>query len=243
MAEVDYRQEAAAQTAFAEEFRDDPDFAGPGRGRRSPTGCSCPTGSTGTPLAQVARSGSHSERERARCCTRFLLSSPPRVGRLHGDPHPGNFRLLDDGRLGVLDFGSSLPMPHGWPPRLAALLRAGRDRDAAALLDVATATGMVAGGRRHPGGPARPGRPAAGPAAPGDRSPSAAPGCGRRRPGSPTPVRRSSRTQRKLRVPVRHLLVQRVAAGTAGVLCLLGAPVAVRDEVAAWLPGLGPTGS
>ena len=29
MAEVDYRQEAAAQTAFAEEFRDDRDYAVP----------------------------------------------------------------------------------------------------------------------------------------------------------------------------------------------------------------------
>ena len=30
MAEVDYRQEAAAQTAFADAFRDDPDFLVPG---------------------------------------------------------------------------------------------------------------------------------------------------------------------------------------------------------------------
>ena len=25
---------------------------------------------------------------------------------MHADPHPGNYRLLDDGSLGVLDFGS-----------------------------------------------------------------------------------------------------------------------------------------
>ena len=144
MAEVDYRQEAAAQTAFAEEFRDDPDFAVPavvaGTDRVLVTDWI-----DGTPLAQVARSGSAHDRERTALCTvRFLLSSPPRVGRLHGDPHPGNFRLLGDGRLAVLDFGSSLPMPHGWPPRLAALLRAGRDRDSAALFEVARATGLVA---------------------------------------------------------------------------------------------------
>lgn len=25
--------------------------------------------------------------------SRFLLGSPVRIGRLHGDPHPGNFRV------------------------------------------------------------------------------------------------------------------------------------------------------
>ena len=34
-------------------------------------------------------------------------------------------------------------MPYAWPPRLAALVRAGRDRDPAALSEVATATGLV----------------------------------------------------------------------------------------------------
>jgi len=28
------------------------------------------------------------------------------LGELHADPHPGNFMVLEDGRLGVLDFGS-----------------------------------------------------------------------------------------------------------------------------------------
>ena len=47
-----------------------------------------------------------------------------------------------------------------------------------------------------------------------------------------------SRTQRKLHIPVRYLLVQRVAAGTTGVLCLLGATVPLSGEAATWLPGL-----
>lgn len=37
---------------------------------------------------------------------RFTLWSAHLVGAVHADPHPGNFRLLDDGTLGVLDFGS-----------------------------------------------------------------------------------------------------------------------------------------
>ena len=47
----------------------------------------------------------------------------------------------------------------------------------------------------------------------------------------------AARTQRHLRVPPHHLMVQRVAVGLAGVLCSVGATVAVDDEVRAWLPG------
>ena len=235
MAEVDYRQEAVAQTAFAEEFRDDPDLAVPsvvaGADRVLVTDWI-----EGTPLAQVARNGSAHERERAALCTvRFLLSSPPRVGRLHGDPHPGNFRLLPDGRLAVLDFGSSLPMPHGWPPRLAALLRAGRDRDPTALFEVARATGMVAAADVTPEVLLALLDPLLDPLRHEtftfDRAWLRAQTARVSDPRSEV-----ARTQRKLRVPVRHLLVQRVAAGTAGVLCLLGATVPVQHEAETWLP-------
>ena len=60
---------------------------------------------------------------RASCSTRFLFSGPARAGLLHADPHPGNFRLLDDGRLGVLDFGAVDRLPDGLPPFLGRLLR------------------------------------------------------------------------------------------------------------------------
>ncbi len=51
------------------------------------------------------------------------------------------------------------------------------------------------------------------------------------------PFSAAARTQRRLTVPPRHLLLQRVAAGLAGVLCSLGATVAVDAEVRRWLPG------
>ena len=47
---------------------------------------------------------------------RFLFSGPARAGLLHADPHPGNFRLLAGGRLGVLDFGAVDRLPDGFPP-------------------------------------------------------------------------------------------------------------------------------
>jgi predicted unusual protein kinase regulating ubiquinone biosynthesis (AarF/ABC1/UbiB family) len=194
----------------------------------------------GTPVAHVARHGTQVQRDRAGLLlSRFLLSSPPRVARLHGDPHPGNFRLLGDGRLVVLDFGSSLPMPAGWPSRLGTLLRAGRDRDANALFDVALATGLV-----H--------RRSVSPEALLDFvDPYLEPlrhetfRFSRSWLRSQTtrvsdPRSSAARIQRKLHMPVRHLLVQRVIAGTTGVLCLLGASVPLGDEAAAWIPELTP---
>jgi predicted unusual protein kinase regulating ubiquinone biosynthesis (AarF/ABC1/UbiB family) len=235
MAEVDYAQEASAQTAFADAFRGDPDFLVPdvvAVGDRVLVS----EWVDGTPLARLARGGDPAARQRAALLYgRLLLSSPPRVGRLHGDPHPGNFRLLEDGRLAVLDFGSSLAMQGGWPRRLAALLEAGRDRDVAGLLEVAVASGLV--------------DPAAtsGPALLELIDPWLEPlrretfefsrGWLRAQTTRLSDPRSgASRTQRKLRVPVRYLLVQRVIAGTVGVLCSLGVPVPVAGEVERWLP-------
>jgi ABC1 atypical kinase-like domain len=53
---------------------------------------------------------------------RFLFSGPARVRLLHADPHPGNFRLLADGRLGVLDFGAVDRLPDGFLPSSYVLI-------------------------------------------------------------------------------------------------------------------------
>ena len=58
-----------------------------------------------------------------------MLGAPRRTGLLHSDPHPGNFRLLADGRLGVLDFGSSLELPNGLPETFGHLISALRSDD------------------------------------------------------------------------------------------------------------------
>jgi ubiquinone biosynthesis protein len=44
-------------------------------------------------------------------------------GFFHGDPHPGNILVLDDGRLGLLDFGLAKDLPEGFPIHAADLLR------------------------------------------------------------------------------------------------------------------------
>ena len=46
------------------------------------------------------------ERDRfAEIVFRFFFGTLSRLGRASGDPHPGNYLLLDDGRVGFLDFG------------------------------------------------------------------------------------------------------------------------------------------
>jgi predicted unusual protein kinase regulating ubiquinone biosynthesis (AarF/ABC1/UbiB family) len=234
--EVDYVLEADAQAAFCAAYRDDPDIAVPEvlvvEDRVLIT-----TWLEGTPLSQVVDRGDQQSRDRAGLLlVRLLLSGPARAGRVHGDPHPGNFRLLADGRLGVLDFGATEALPGGWPDRLGPLLAAGRDRDADALHKLAASAGLL--------------RPAAvTPAALLELldpclAPLRVPTYGFTRAWLRDLTRRASdprsaaaRTQRQLRVPARHLLLQRVAAGLAGVLCSLGATVAVAEEARAWLPG------
>ena len=66
------------------------------------------------------------------------------MGATHADPHPGNFRLLDDDRLAVLDFGSvaddSGLFTHLFSQTLI-LTAAGRDDE---VLDVWRNAGLVA---------------------------------------------------------------------------------------------------
>ena len=44
-----------------------------------------------------------------------------RDGLFNGDPHPGNILLLDDGRLGLIDYGQIKSLPHATRLSLARL--------------------------------------------------------------------------------------------------------------------------
>jgi predicted unusual protein kinase regulating ubiquinone biosynthesis (AarF/ABC1/UbiB family) len=113
--ELDYRLEAASQQGFADAYAGDPDIYVPP--------VIAATDHTlvtewmdGTPLARIISDGTQEQRDRAGILlARLMFSGPSRAGMLHADPHPGNFRLLDDGRLGVLDFGAVDRFPDGFP--------------------------------------------------------------------------------------------------------------------------------
>ena len=121
--ELDYHLEAASQQAFADAYAGDPDIYVPPVVQAS--GHVLVTEwMDGTPLSKIISDGTQEERNRAGILfVRFLFSGPQRTGLLHADPHPGNFRLLDDGRLGVLDFGAVDHLPDGFPPSIGRLLR------------------------------------------------------------------------------------------------------------------------
>jgi len=234
--EVDYVLEADAQTAFAAAFHDDPDVVVP-EVLAVQDRVLVSRWLDGTPLSRVVREGSQQDRDRCGLLlVRLLLSSPRRAGRLHGDPHPGNFRLLADGRLGVLDFGSTEAVPAGWPAPLGRLLRALRDEDAGALHEVARSSGLVRGDEVDAAalldlvGPY--GAPLRAPTYRFERSWLQAQVRRTSDPRSP-----AARAQRHLTVPARSLLLQRVAVGLAGVLTLLDAEVAVDAEVRREVPG------
>ncbi len=121
--EIDYQLEATSQQAFADAYAGDPDIYVPSVVQATDH-VLITEWMNGTPLSKIIESGSQEERNRAGILfTRFLFSGPARAGLLHADPHPGNFRMLDDGRLGVLDFGAVDRLPNGLPPFIGKLLR------------------------------------------------------------------------------------------------------------------------
>lgn len=119
--ELDYQQEARWQNAFARAYAEDEDVHVP-RVLLATRRVMVSEWLDGIPFAELAQTGSQQQRDRAgQLYQRFFLDSPARVGLLHTDPHPGNFRLTGE-RLGVLDFGSVLQTPGGLPETFGRLI-------------------------------------------------------------------------------------------------------------------------
>lgn len=141
--ELDYRLEADNQAAFADAFADDPDFCIP-RLVRGTQHVIVSEWVEGRPLSEIIREGTQAQRdEAAQLYLEFLLAGPAEAGLLHADPHPGNFRITPDGRLGVVDFGAVNRLPDGMPPELGRLLTAGLEGGAAAVLAGLREAGFV----------------------------------------------------------------------------------------------------
>jgi predicted unusual protein kinase regulating ubiquinone biosynthesis (AarF/ABC1/UbiB family) len=235
--ELDYRLEAAAQRAFAAAYRDDPDIYVPdvimGTGQVLVS-----EWLDGTPLAQIISDGSKEDRDRAGTVfARFLFSGPARAGLLHADPHPGNFRLLADGRLGVLDFGAVDRLPDGLPPFLGRLLRIMHEDDP----DIGTVEREL---RTH--GFLRPGIDVDLDALRAFLAPLAEPSKTdsfkftrewlRGEAARVTDVSTSNIT-RKFNLPPSYVLIHRVSTAGIGVLCQLECEGEFRAEVLRWVPG------
>lgn len=128
--ELDYELEASAQRVVAAEFEGDPEFCIPRVVHAAPRVLVTEWMESPHSLAQVIREGSQAERDRwGYLYARFLMAGPARSGLLHADPHPGNFRALADGRLGIVDWGAAARLPDGVPVGLGRLLRHAVDDD------------------------------------------------------------------------------------------------------------------
>ena len=141
--EVDYLWEARAQEGFAAAYADDPDVAVPAVVHASEK-VLVTEWLPGRPMAEVIASGTQAERDTmASRYLEFLVSSPQRCGLLHADPHPGNFRLTDDGRFGVLDYGAVARLPEGTPRAIGELLSMGLDGDGDGVVEEMRAEGFI----------------------------------------------------------------------------------------------------
>jgi predicted unusual protein kinase regulating ubiquinone biosynthesis (AarF/ABC1/UbiB family) len=143
--ELDYRLEADAQRRFAVEFVDDPLIVVPDVVTNTETVLVTEWLESSRSLARLIAEGTQDERNHfGEVYVRFLFSGPDRTGLLHADPHPGNFRLLDDGRLGVVDYGAVARLPDGGLPRIIGrLLRRAVDDDYDAVLDGLREAGFI----------------------------------------------------------------------------------------------------
>jgi predicted unusual protein kinase regulating ubiquinone biosynthesis (AarF/ABC1/UbiB family) len=237
--ELDYRLEAAAQDAFAAAYADDRDIFVP-RTVEATDRVLVSEWIDGTPLSKIISAGSQEQRDLAGILlVRFLFSGPARAGLLHADPHPGNFRLLDDGRLGVLDFGAVDRLPLGLPPLFGRLLwLVHTDGDFAAI---------EAELRQH--GFLRPDVHVDLEALRDFLAPMADPSKQESFKFSREWMRgeaarvtdlRGAAVGRRLNLPPSYLLIHRVSTAGIGVLCQLEATGAFRAEVLRWIPGYGP---
>lgn len=148
--ELDYHLEAEAQRAFAAAFADDPDIVVPDVVAEGRTVLVTQWLESPYSLAHVIREGTQAERDRyGELVTRFLFGGPARVGMLHADPHPGNFRPIpkedgSPGKLGVLDFGSVARLDQNALPRaMGHLIRIALDDDPETLAEGLRAEGFI----------------------------------------------------------------------------------------------------
>ena len=238
--ELDYRLEATSQEAFAIAYAGDPDVCVPHVVAVSEH-VLVSEWMDGTPLARIIAGGTTAERNRAgTMIIRFLFSGPARVRLLHADPHPGNFRLLADGRLGVLDFGAVDRLPDGFPPIFGRVLRLmHEDGDLAELEDEFRSHGFLREGVSIDLAALR-----------AFLVPLAEPSRVEsfrfsrewlRAETMQASALRSSSVLRRLNLPPSYVLIHRVLAAGLGVLCQLECEVPFRAEVLRWMPGYADT--
>ncbi|HYI59962.1 MAG TPA: AarF/ABC1/UbiB kinase family protein [Microlunatus sp.] len=120
--ELDYTLEAEHQQRAADSFAGHPEFVVPAV-LASTSKVMVSEWIEGRPLSSVRDDPTEQRNAIGLTYVRFLFAGPHIAGLLHADPHPGNFKVLADGRLGVVDFGLVARLPEGLPEAMGRILR------------------------------------------------------------------------------------------------------------------------
>lgn len=146
--ELDYRLEADNQRAFAKAYHNHPRFVVPHVVASAPK-VVIQEWLEGVPMAEIIRNGTTGERDLLGTrLAEFTFDAPRRLELMHGDAHPGNFMLLADGRMGVIDFGAVAPLPGGFPIELGMTIRLARDKNYDLLLPTLEKAGFIQRGQQ-----------------------------------------------------------------------------------------------
>ncbi len=146
--ELDYRLEADNQRAFAKAYAGHPRFLVPHVVASAPK-VVIQEWIDGIPMAQIIRDGTREQRDLVgTLLLELTLDAPRRLEMMHGDAHPGNFMLLPDGRMGVIDFGAVAPLPGGLPIELGMTIRLARDKNYDLLLPTMEKAGLIQRGQQ-----------------------------------------------------------------------------------------------
>ncbi|NEM05096.1 AarF/UbiB family protein [Geodermatophilus normandii] len=235
--ELDYGLEADAQRQFSAAYAGDPEIVVP-RVVASAPKVIVSEWLEGLPLSRVITDGTREQRDRAgHLMAQLHFSAPHRAGLLHADPHPGNFRLVDGDRLGVIDFGATARLPDGLPEPIGRLVRWALEGRAEEVLTDLRAEGFV-----------RPGiqvdaqgvldylRPMLEPIESASFRFTRA-WMQEQAARLADPRSEANKLGRQLNLPPAYLLIHRVTVGSIGVLCQLDAAAGYRGVLEEWLPG------
>jgi len=239
--ELDYDLEAQAQAVFAAAYEGDPGIVVPSVVMHTPRLLVTTWMDSEYSLARLIAEGTQQDRDRyGAAYVHFLFSGPRRTGLLHADPHPGNFRIIGDGRLGVVDFGAVARFPAGSIPLVVGrLLRRAVEDDYDAVLAGLRTEGFIRSGVDLDAEVLR-----------AYLAPFVEPA----RVGSfhftrdwlrgqaervNSPRKEDFATALKINLPPEYLLLHRVWVGGIGVLSQLGAQARFRAILEDALPGFG----
>ena len=238
--ELDYRSEAEHQRHFGAVLDGDPDIRIPAVLASAPK-VIVSEWLDGPPLSRLIQepaTGPSDQAERDRIAdimVHLMFSSPARLGLLHADPHPGNFLMLADGRIGVIDYGAVAVLPDGLPPVLGRILRYAADREADLMMTLLRDERFVTGDvpaedvMRWLGSMADPLRVDEFHA---DRAWIAKQGARVANVESNA----YKQTGRSLNLPAEHMLVARVCGGWMNILSQIDCTVRARAVAWEWVP-------